>query len=178
MVNSDGANSKRKRQRQTTSSLAGRQLLPVIVETPAGSILFFSADARWIWHLESGRNVDQTNAIYGRHDANIYQRLADQISGACCEISNTTASNRLTRRRQSEVTTYRAKHLTSISTIAYHSHFYSHPSSPLTMSGWVKNWSTTSRFLEKHEAPSMAREAEGLQSVEDVVHVTHERVTQ
>ena len=35
-----------------------------------------------------------------------------------------------------------------------------------------------SRFFEKHEAPSMARKAEGLQSVEDVVHVTHERVTQ
>ena len=35
MVNSDGANSKRKRQRQTTSSLAGRQLLPVIVD-PCG----------------------------------------------------------------------------------------------------------------------------------------------
>ena len=35
-----------------------------------------------------------------------------------------------------------------------------------------------SRFFEKHEAPSMARKAEGLQSVKDVVHVTHERVTQ
>ena len=89
------------------------------------------------------------------------------------DLSNTTASNRLTLRRQSEVTTYRAKHLTSISTIAYHSHFYSHPSSPLTMNGWVKNWSR-SRFLERHEAPSLAREAEGLQSAEDVIHATHE----
>ena len=51
--------------------------------------------------------------------------------------------NRLTLRRQSESTTYRAKHLTSISTIVYNSHLYSHPSSPLTMSGWVQNWSTT-----------------------------------
>ena len=55
MVNSDGANSKRKRQRQTTSSLAGRQLLPVIVEIPAGSILFFSAlmhAGYGIWSLD------------------------------------------------------------------------------------------------------------------------------
>ena len=54
-VNSDGANSKRKRQRQTTSSLVGRQLLPVIVEIPAGSILFFSAlmhAGYGIWSLD------------------------------------------------------------------------------------------------------------------------------
>ena len=31
-----------------------------------------------------------------------------------------------------------------------------------------------SRFLERHEAPSLAREAEGLQSAEDVIHATHE----
>ena len=78
MVNSDGANSKRKRQRQTTSSLVGRD--------PCGiNIILSRANARWIWHLESRRNVDQASAINGRHDANIYQRLADQISGACCE---------------------------------------------------------------------------------------------
>ena len=66
MVSSEGANSKRKRQRQTTSSLAGRQLLPVIVEIPCGiNIVLFRADARWIWHLESGRNADQTSAIDG-----------------------------------------------------------------------------------------------------------------
>ena len=55
MVNSDGAHSKRKRQRQTTSSLVGRQLLPVIVEIPAGSILFFPAlmhAGYGIWSLD------------------------------------------------------------------------------------------------------------------------------
>ena len=31
-----------------------------------------------------------------------------------------------------------------------------------------------SRFLQRHEAPLLPREAEGLQSVEDVIHVTHE----
>ena len=31
-----------------------------------------------------------------------------------------------------------------------------------------------SRFLERHETPSLAREAEGLQSAEDVIHATHE----
>ena len=77
------------------------------------------------------------------------------------DLSNTTALNRLTLRRQSEVTTYRAKHLTSISTIAYHSHFYSHPSSLLTMSEWLGEELVydRSRFLERHEAPLLSREA-------------------
>ena len=87
---------------------------------------------------------------------------------------STTALNRLTLLRQSEVTTYRAKHLTSISTIAYHSHCYSYLSS--LNDEWLGEELVydRSRFLEKHEAPSMAREAEGLQSVEDVIHATHE----
>ena len=81
------------------------------------------------------------------------------------DLGNTTASNRSTLRRQSEVTTYRAKHLTSISTIAYHSHI------PTVNDEWLGKELVydRSRFLEKHEAPSMAREAEGLQSAEDVI---------
>ena len=47
------------------------------------------------------------------------------------------------------------------------------PSSLLTMSGWAIVYDR-SRFLERHEAPSLAREAEGLQSAEDVIHATHE----
>ena len=64
--------------------------------------------------------------------------------------------------------------LTSMSTIAYNSHVYSHPSSLLTEWLGEELVYDRSRFFEKHEAPSMAREAEGLQSVEDVIHATHE----
>ena len=140
MVSTEGANSKRKRQRQTTSSLVGRQLLPVIVEIPAGSILFFSAlmhAGYGIWSLDEMliRPVPSMDDMMRTSISDLLNRYQALLR----ELSNTTASNRLTLLRQSEVTTYRAKHLTSISTIAYHSHFYSHLSSLLTMSGWVKN---------------------------------------
>ena len=134
MVNSDGANSKRKRLRQTTSSLAGRQLLPVIVEIPAGSILFFSA------LMHAGYGIWSLDEMLIRPVPSMDDMMRTSISDL---LISTTALNRSTLRRQSEVTTYRAKHLTFISAIAYHSHFYSHPSSQSTMSGWVKNWSMT-----------------------------------
>ena len=86
------------------------------------------------------------------------------------DLSNTTALNRLTLRRQSEVTT---------------SYFHFNHRVPLpllfppvfTVNDECLGEELVydrSRFLEKHEAPSMAREAEGLQSVENVIHMTHE----
>ena len=133
MVNSDGANSKRKRQRQTTSSLAGRQLLPVIVEIPAGSILFFSA------LMHAGYGIWSLDEMLIRPAPSMDDMMRTSISDLLIRYQAHVARPKqqnsfksIDLRRQSEVTTYRAKHLTSISTIACHSHFYSHPSSLLT----------------------------------------------
>ena len=90
------------------------------------------------------------------------------------DLSNTTALNRLTLQRQSEATTYRAKHLTSISTIAYLPLLFPPVFTVNDECLGEELVYDRSRFLERHEAPSLAREAEGLQSAEDVIHVTHE----
>ena len=100
-MNSDGANNKRKRQRQTTSSLAGRQLLPVIVEILAGSIFPALMHAGYgIWSL----------------DEMLIRPVPSMDDMVRTSISDLLISY------QAHV----AKHLTSISTIAYNSHFYSH----------------------------------------------------
>ena len=109
-MNSDGANNKRKRQRQTTSSLAGRQLLPVIVEIPAGSILFFSA---------------LTHAGYGIWSLD---EMLSRPMPSMDDMMRTSISDLLIR-YQAHVA--RPKQHNSFKSI--------HPSSLLTMSAWVKN---------------------------------------
>ena len=140
MVSSEGANSKRKRQRQTTSSLAGRQLLPVIVEIPAGSncLFFFFA------LMHAGYGIWSLDEMLIRPVPSMDDMMRTSISDLLIRYQAHVARPRQHNSFKSidptkTVTTYRAKHLTSISTIAYHSHCYSHLSSLLTMSGWVKN---------------------------------------
>ena len=126
MVNSDGANSKRKRQRQTTSSLAGRQLLPVIVEIPAGSILFFSA------LMHAGYGIWSLDEMLIRPVPSIYDMMRTSISDLLIRYQAHVARPKQHNIFKSIDPAKTVRDLTSMSTIAYNSHFYSHPSSLLT----------------------------------------------
>ena len=133
MANSDGANNKRKRQRQTTSSLAGRQLLPVIVEIPAGSILFFSAlmhAGYGTWSLDEMliRPVPPMGDMMRTSISDLLIRYQAQVARP--KHHNSFKSIDPTKTVRGYNLPCEASYFHS--TIAYHSHFYSHPSSLLT----------------------------------------------
>ena len=112
-------------------------MLPVIVEIPAGSILFFSA------LMHAGYGIWSLDEMLIRPVPSMDDMMRTSISDLLIRYQAHVARPKQHNSFKSIDPTETVRNLTSISIIAYNSHFSSHPSSPLTMSGWVKNWSTT-----------------------------------
>ena len=176
MVSTEGANSKRKRQRQTTSSLAGRQLLPVIVEIPAGSILFFSA------LMHAGYGIWSLDEMLIRPVPSMDDMMRTSISDLLIRYQAHVARPKQHNSFKSIDPTKTVRGYNLPCETSYF-HFNHRVPLPLLFPAvftvndeWLGEELVydRSRFLERHEAPSLAREAEGLQSAEDVIHATHE----